>query len=119
MIDLEFEDGQQWPTDIYNQRKVSRRPTLTISTPRVTCRRRPNDPSPAGATDRAPDSRERPTLSPAQSTPAPSAPATPKAQTQSKASTTKKAKKSKKSTKSGTASANQAATKSAAKTPQK
>jgi hypothetical protein len=29
--DLEFEDGQQWPDDLYNQRKISRRPTLTIN----------------------------------------------------------------------------------------
>ncbi len=29
--DLEFEDGQQWPDDIYNMRKVQRRPTLTIN----------------------------------------------------------------------------------------
>lgn len=29
--DLEFADGQQWPDDIYNMRKVQRRPTLTIN----------------------------------------------------------------------------------------
>jgi hypothetical protein len=29
--DLEFEDGQQWPDDIYNLRKVQRRPSLTIN----------------------------------------------------------------------------------------
>jgi hypothetical protein len=29
--DLEFADGQQWPDDIYNLRKVQRRPTLTIN----------------------------------------------------------------------------------------
>jgi hypothetical protein len=39
MIDLEFEDGQQWPTDIYNQRKVSRRPTLTINHTRAMVKR--------------------------------------------------------------------------------
>lgn len=39
LIDLEFEDGQQWPTDIYNQRKVSRRPTLTINHTRAMVKR--------------------------------------------------------------------------------
>jgi hypothetical protein len=39
VIDLEFEDGQQWPTDIYNQRKVSRRPTLTINHTRAMVKR--------------------------------------------------------------------------------
>lgn len=29
--DLEFADGQQWPDDIYNMRKVQRRPTLTLN----------------------------------------------------------------------------------------
>ena len=29
--DLEFEDGQQWPDDLYNLRKIQRRPTLTIN----------------------------------------------------------------------------------------
>src|SRR5271154_704203 len=29
--DLEFENGQQWPDDIYNLRKVQRRPSLTIN----------------------------------------------------------------------------------------
>ena len=29
--DLEFEDGQQWPDDIYNLRKIQRRPSLTIN----------------------------------------------------------------------------------------
>lgn len=29
--DLEFADGQQWPDDLYNMRKVQRRPTLTIN----------------------------------------------------------------------------------------
>jgi Phage P22-like portal protein len=29
--DLEFADGQQWPDDLYNQRKISRRPSLTIN----------------------------------------------------------------------------------------
>lgn len=31
MEDLEFEDGNQWPDDLYNQRKIQRRPTLTIN----------------------------------------------------------------------------------------
>lgn len=31
VIDLEFLDGQQWPDDLYNMRKVQRRPTLTIN----------------------------------------------------------------------------------------
>lgn len=39
VIDLEFEDGQQWPTDIYNQRKVQRRPTLTINHTRAMVKR--------------------------------------------------------------------------------
>src|ERR1700748_3833750 len=39
LIDLEFEDGQQWPTDTYNQRKVSRRPTLTINHTRAMVKR--------------------------------------------------------------------------------
>lgn len=29
--DLEFEDGNQWPDDLYNMRKVQKRPTLTIN----------------------------------------------------------------------------------------
>src|SRR5271154_2075455 len=29
--DLEFADGQQWPDDIYNLRKIQRRPTLTYN----------------------------------------------------------------------------------------
>jgi hypothetical protein len=29
--DLQFEDGEQWPDDLYNQRKIQRRPTLTIN----------------------------------------------------------------------------------------
>jgi portal protein len=37
--DLEFEDGQQWPDDLYNQRKTQRRPTLTINHTRTACRR--------------------------------------------------------------------------------
>jgi hypothetical protein len=28
---LEFRDGQQWPDDLYNQRKIDRRPSLTIN----------------------------------------------------------------------------------------
>ncbi len=39
VLDLEFEDGQQWPDDLYNLRKVSRRPTLTINMTRVFVRR--------------------------------------------------------------------------------
>jgi hypothetical protein len=37
--DLEFADGQQWPDDIYNMRKVQRRPTLTINHTSVLVRR--------------------------------------------------------------------------------
>lgn len=29
--DLDFEDGQQWPDDIYNLRKIQRRPTITVN----------------------------------------------------------------------------------------
>jgi Phage P22-like portal protein len=29
--DMEFADGQQWPDDLYNMRKVQRRPSLTIN----------------------------------------------------------------------------------------
>jgi len=29
--DLEFADGQQWPDDLYNQRRQTQRPTLTIN----------------------------------------------------------------------------------------
>ena len=29
--DLEFADGQQWPDDLYNQRRTQRRPSLTIN----------------------------------------------------------------------------------------
>lgn len=36
---LEFEDGQQWPDDLYNLRKVSKRPTLTINHTRTFVRR--------------------------------------------------------------------------------
>src|ERR1700675_1094860 len=39
VLDLEFEDGQQWPDDLYNLRKVSRRPTLTINHTRTFVRR--------------------------------------------------------------------------------
>lgn len=28
---LEFRDGQQWPDDLYNQRRIDRRPSLTIN----------------------------------------------------------------------------------------
>ena len=37
--DLEFEDGQQWPDDLYNIRKVNKRPTLTINHTRAMVRR--------------------------------------------------------------------------------
>lgn len=37
--DLEFEDGQQWPDDLYNQRKLDHRPTLTINHTRTFVRR--------------------------------------------------------------------------------
>ena len=37
--DLEFEDGQQWPDDLYNLRKVTKRPTLTINHTRAMVRR--------------------------------------------------------------------------------
>src|ERR1700677_4571412 len=39
VLDLEFEDGQQWPDVLYNQRKVQRRPTLTINHTRTMVRR--------------------------------------------------------------------------------
>lgn len=39
MLALEFEDGQQWPDDLYNLRKVSKRPTLTINHTRTFVRR--------------------------------------------------------------------------------
>lgn len=37
--DLEFEDGQQWPNDLYNLRKINKRPTLTINHARAMVRR--------------------------------------------------------------------------------
>src|SRR5580658_3409534 len=37
--DLEFEDGQQWPDDLYNLRKVNKRPTLTINHTRTMVKR--------------------------------------------------------------------------------
>ena len=37
--DLEFEDGQQWPDDLYNLRKVNKRPTLTINHTRAMVKR--------------------------------------------------------------------------------
>lgn len=37
--DLEFEDGQQWPDDLYNLRKINKRPTLTINHTRSNVRR--------------------------------------------------------------------------------
>jgi hypothetical protein len=39
VLALEFEDGQQWPDDLYNLRKVSKRPTLTINHTRTFVRR--------------------------------------------------------------------------------
>ena len=39
IIALEFEDGQQWPDDLYNLRKINRRPTLTINHTRTMVRR--------------------------------------------------------------------------------
>jgi hypothetical protein len=39
IADLEFEDGQQWPDDLYNQRKIDHRPTLTINHTRTFVRR--------------------------------------------------------------------------------
>ena len=39
VLDLEFEDGQQWPDDLYNMRKVQRRPTLTINHTRTMVKR--------------------------------------------------------------------------------
>ena len=41
--DLEFEDGQQWPDDLYNLRKVTKRPTLTINHTRTMCNRVENN----------------------------------------------------------------------------
>src|SRR5271169_2309690 len=39
VLALEFEDGQQWPDDLYNLRKINRRPTLTINHTRTMVRR--------------------------------------------------------------------------------
>ena len=39
VLDLEFEDGQQWPDDMYNQRRLSGRPALTINHTRTFVRR--------------------------------------------------------------------------------
>jgi hypothetical protein len=36
---LEFRDGNQWPDDLYNQRKIDRRPSLTINHTNTFCRR--------------------------------------------------------------------------------
>src|SRR5450631_1241106 len=36
---LEFRDGQQWDTDLYNQRKIDKRPSLTINHTNTFCRR--------------------------------------------------------------------------------
>lgn len=37
--DLEFVDGQQWPDDLYNFRKLNKRPSLTINHTQTFCRR--------------------------------------------------------------------------------
>jgi hypothetical protein len=37
--DMEFADGQQWPDDLYNLRKIQRRPSLTINTTGMIVRR--------------------------------------------------------------------------------
>lgn len=37
--DLEFEDGNQWPADLANMRRIDRRPTLTINLSRSMVRR--------------------------------------------------------------------------------
>jgi len=39
VVDLNFEDGYQWPDDLYNMRKVMRRPTLTINHTRTMVKR--------------------------------------------------------------------------------
>ena len=39
VLALQFEDGQQWPDDLYNLRKINRRPTLTINHTRTMVRR--------------------------------------------------------------------------------
>ena len=39
VLALQFEDGQQWPDDLYNLRKINRRPTLTINHTRTLVRR--------------------------------------------------------------------------------
>lgn len=36
---LEFRDGHQWPDDLYNQRKIAKRPSLTINHTNTFCRR--------------------------------------------------------------------------------
>src|ERR1700679_2568526 len=36
---LEFRDGNQWPDDLYSQRKIDRRPSLTINHTNTFCRR--------------------------------------------------------------------------------
>src|SRR5271169_1425801 len=36
---LEFRDGNQWPDDLYNQRKIAKRPSLTINHTNTFCRR--------------------------------------------------------------------------------
>lgn len=36
---LEFRDGKQWPDDLYNQRKIQQRPSLTINHTNTFCRR--------------------------------------------------------------------------------
>jgi hypothetical protein len=39
VIALEFRDGRQWPDDLYNQRKIDKRPSLTINHTNTFCRR--------------------------------------------------------------------------------
>jgi hypothetical protein len=39
ITELEFEDGNQWPDDLANQRKISKRPSLTINHTRTFIRR--------------------------------------------------------------------------------
>ena len=36
---LQFRDGQQWPSDLYDQRKMDKRPSLTINHTNTFCRR--------------------------------------------------------------------------------
>jgi Phage P22-like portal protein len=36
---LEFRDGHHWPDDLYNQRKIAKRPSLTVNLTDIFCRR--------------------------------------------------------------------------------